>query len=105
LNTQKVFLESGSEKMNKETETVNVTLELPKQLADFIKESWNTNNLQKTLTKEVIQLCFSQLDADANEESVFPEELINKYGLMPIFKQFVKEFKILPCYIKEASTK
>ena len=83
-------------------ETVKVTLELPKQITEFIKESWGTNDLQKTLTKEVIEMCFSQLDADANEESVFPEELIKKYGLMPIFKQFVKQYRILPCYIKEA---
>ena len=87
--------------MSKETELVKVTLELPKQIADFIKESWDTEDLSETLTKEVVQLCFSQLDADANEESVYPEELINKHGLMPIFKQY----NVLPCYLKEAEAK
>ena len=80
-------------------EIVKVTLELPKQIADFIKESWETDNLEETLTKEVVQLCFSQMDADANEESVILEELINKRGLMPIFKQF----GVIPCYM-EAET-
>ena len=34
-----------------EKEIVKVTLELPKQVADFIKESWATDNLSETLTK------------------------------------------------------
>ena len=84
-----------------EKETVKVTLELPKQITDYIKDSWATDNLQETLTKEVVEMCFSQLDADANNQSVFPEELIKKYGLLPVFKQF----GVLPCYIKEGKAK
>ena len=92
-------------KLSEETEVVKVVLELPKEIADFIKDSWATDNLSETLTKEVIQLCFEQLDADASEEDIFPEELIRKHGLMPVFKKFVKQFGITPCYIREAAAK
>ena len=91
--------------MSKEIEIVKVTLELPKQVADFIKDSWATDNLSETLTKEVIQLCFEQLDADASEEDIFPEELIRKHGLMSVFKKFVKQFGITPCSIREVAAK
>jgi len=74
--------------LSKETETVKVTLELPKQIAEFIKESWSTDNLTETLTKEVVEMCLSQLDADANEQGILPREIISKYDLMPIFKKF-----------------
>jgi hypothetical protein len=77
-----------------------VTLELPKQIAEFIKDSWETNNLEETLTKDIIKLCLSQLEADANEAGVFPEQLISKYGLLQIFKNF----GVLPKYYKEAET-
>ena len=81
--------------MSKE-ETVKVTLELPKQIIEFIKESWPTNNLEETLTKDVIELCVSQVEADAIKEGIEPEELTSKYGLLPIFKQY----GVLPSYIK-----
>ena len=84
--------------MSKTEEIVKVTLELPKQLADFIKDSWATDNLSETLTKDIVQMCHSQIEGDANEQETTPEELIKKYGLMPIFKQF----GVLPCYLKEA---
>ena len=87
--------------MNKEIEIVKVTLELPKQLADFIKDSWDTEDLQETLTKDIVQMCHSQLEGDANEQETTPEELIKKYDLMPIFKQY----NVLPCYLKEAEAK
>ena len=82
----------------RKTETVKVTLELPKQLADFIKDSWATDNLSETLTKEIVTLCVSQLEADANEEGIKPLELGNKYVLIPIFKQY----EVLPSYYREA---
>ena len=41
-----------------------------------------------TLTKEVITLSHSQLDAEANEKGIFPEELMKKFGLLPIFKKY-----------------
>ena len=85
--------------MTQKTETVKVTLELPKPIAEYIKESWSTDNLTETLTKEVVVLCLSQLDADANESGVLPMELVSKYGLLPIFKQY----DVLPVYIKEAA--
>ena len=87
--------------MNRETETVKVTLELPKQITEFIKESWSTNNLEETLTKEIIELSYSQLDADADDEGVFPEELIKKYDLLST----LKKYEVLPCFIKEAEAK
>jgi hypothetical protein len=76
------------------TETVKVTLQLPKQIAEFIKDSWETDDNQKTLTEEVVKSCFSQLEADANDAGVFPEELMSKYGLLQIFK----DFNVLPVY-------
>jgi len=88
--------------MSKETETVKVTLELPKQIADFIKDSWSTSNLEETLTKEVVEMCLSQLDADANEQGILPREIISKYGLMPIFKKFGVS---VPEYYLEATAK
>jgi hypothetical protein len=78
----------GEEKLTEETETVKVTLELPKQIAEFIKESWSTDNLEETLTKEVLEMCLSRLDADANDQGVLPREIISKYDLLPIFKKF-----------------
>ena len=84
-----------------ETETVEVTLKLPKQLTEFIKDSWSTDNLEETLTKEIVEISYAQLDADANEKGVFPEELIEKYGLLPIFKKY----GTLPGSYKEAETK
>ena len=82
----------------KETETVKMTLELPKPVADFIKETWSTNNLEETLTKEVVQMCVSSIEGDFDAE---PEEAMNKYGLLPIFKQY----GVLPSYYKEAEEK
>ena len=73
--------------MNK-PETVEVTLKLPKQITEFIKDSWDTDNLEETLTKEIVEISYAQLDADANEKGIFQEELIEKYGLLPIFKQY-----------------
>jgi hypothetical protein len=84
--------------MSAKTETEKVTLELPKPITKFIKDSWSTNNLPETLTKEVINLCVSQLEADANESGVFPEELMKKHGLLPVFKQY----RVLPEYYREA---
>ena len=91
----------GDEKRMNKKEMVNVNLNLPKELADFIKESWDTEDLQETLTKDIVQMCHSQIEGDANEQETTPEELIKKYGLMPIFRQY----NVLPCYLKEASAK
>jgi len=85
-----------------ETETVKVTLELPKPITEFIKDSWSTSNLEETLTKEVVEMCLSQLDADANDQGILPREIISKYGLMPIFKKFGV---FVPKYYLEAKAK
>lgn len=78
-------------------ETVKVTLELPKPITVFIKESWSTDNLPEILTKEIIELCLSQIDCEAGEECVKPEELVKKYGLFTVFKQY----EIIPSYYEE----
>ena len=78
-------------------ETVQVTLKLPKQITEFIKESWGTDTLEETLTKEIVELCLSQIDADAGEKEIYPEELVKKYGLFSVFKQF----DIIPSHYKE----
>lgn len=79
------------------TETVKVTLELPKQIAEFIKESWSTDNLPEILTKEIVELCLSQIDCEAGEECIQPEELVKKYGLFSVFKQH----ELIPSYYEE----
>ena len=83
------------------TETIEVKLELPKQIADYIKESWDLDNLEETLTKEIIELCLSHIDCDAGEKQVDPEELVKKYGLWPTFKQY----DVIPSHYKEALMK
>jgi len=80
-----------------ETETVEVTLKLPKPIAVFIKETWSTDNLEETLTKEIVEMCVSQLEAEDEENA---EELLKKYDLLPIFK----EYGVLPSYYLEAKT-
>ena len=76
-------------------EIVQVTLKLPKQITEFIKAEWPTDNLEETLTKGIIEDCLSALEGDFDTE---PEETVNKYGLLPIFKQY----GFLPSYYKEA---
>ena len=90
----------GVEKMSK-TETVEVTLKLPKQIIEFIKDSWSTDNLEETLTKEIVDISYSQVEVEANEKGIFPEELMSKYGLLPIFRKY----GVLPSYIKESEKK
>jgi hypothetical protein len=82
----------------KETENVKVTLELPKPVADFIKETWSTSNLEDTLTKEIVQMCVSSIEGDFDAE---PEEEMKKYGLLQIFKQY----GVLPKYYNEVEAK
>ena len=84
--------------MSKETETVKVTLELPKQITEYIKESWSTNNLEETLTKEIVEMCVSSIEGNFDVE---PEEEMKKRGLWSIFKQY----GVLPSYYEEATAK
>ena len=82
--------------MNK-TELVEVTLKLPKQIAEFIKETYHTDNLEKTLTKEIVEVSCSQVDAEDDDVA---EALVKKYDLLPIFKQY----GILPNHYQEDPT-
>jgi len=63
-----------------ETETVKVTLELPKQVADWFTD--NTGPLEERLTAELVELAYSQIDGST------VETLTEKYGLEPVFKKY-----------------
>jgi hypothetical protein len=66
--------------LTEETETVKVTLELPKQVADWFTDE--TAPLEKRLTDELVELCLSQIDGSTKDT------LIAKYGLGPVFKEY-----------------
>lgn len=85
----------------KTEKTVKITLDLPTRIAEFIKDSWPTNDLGKTITKEMVELCISQIEADANAEAIRPEQLIKKYGLFSVFKQY----GVIQSYYSEALMK
>jgi len=71
----------GDKKLSKtETETVKVTLELPKQVADWFTD--NTEPLEERLTAELVELVYSQIDG-SNIET-----LTAKYGLGPVFRKY-----------------
>ena len=58
-------------------ETVEVTLKLPKQITDYIKDSWETDNLPEILTKataeDMRRLVESFTPGGPEEESVEEE--------------------------------
>ncbi len=61
-------------------ETVDVTLKLPKCLADFLNA--HVENLEEWLVDEIVNHVHGQLEAE-----VFfnPKEAVKKYNLMPLF--------------------
>jgi len=61
-------------------ETVKVTLELPKQVADWFTD--NTGPLEERLTAELVELAYSQIDGSTTDT------LIAKYGLGPVLKKY-----------------
>ena len=67
-------------------ETVEVTVKLPKAVVDCIREL--EGDPAKWIAQEIIDLMVSYL------ESVDATQLMDKYGLKSIFK----EFGVLPCY-------
>ena len=71
-------------------ETIEVTLKLPKQVADWFTEE--TEPLEKRLTAELVELCLSQIDGSTKDT------LIAKYGLKSVFK----EYDLIPSSYKEA---
>jgi len=83
----------------KETETVEVTLKLPKQIAEYIKAEYPTDNLEETLTKGIIEDSLSQLEGEDDTETT--KALMKKYDLLPIFKKY----GILPSYYRENHNK
>jgi len=82
-----------------EKETVEVTLKLPKQIAEYIKAEYPTDNLEETLTKDIVEDSLSQLEGEDDTETT--KALMKKYGLLPIFKQY----GILPSYYREDHNK
>ena len=62
-------------------ETVEVTLKLPKPIADWFTDEL-TVNLEDRLVQELVEIVASQVDCDD------PELLMNKYGLKPVFKEY-----------------
>ena len=61
-------------------ETIEVTLKIPKQVADWFTD--NTGPLEERLTAELVELAYSQIDG-SNIET-----LTAKYGLGPVFKKY-----------------
>lgn len=81
-----------------ETETVKVTLELPKPIAEYIKAEYPSDNLAETLTKGIVEDVLSSIEGDFDVDT---EEEMRKRGFLPIFKQY----GVLPTYYKEAEAK
>ena len=59
---------------------VEVTLRLPKQVVEWFKDQ--TENVEKRLTQEVVELAYAQI------EGTGPEALMAKYGLKPVLKEY-----------------
>jgi len=60
---------------------VTVTLKVPKQVAEWFKDTY-TETLEKRLTAELVEVCWAQIDAADHKV------LIGKYGLGPVFKEY-----------------
>jgi len=71
-------------------ETVEVTLRLPKPIAEWFKDE-DTKNLEDRLTLELIGVVLSQVEADNAELHM------RKYGLRQVFK----DYGVLPSYYKD----
>ena len=75
-------------------ETVKVTVKLPKAIVDFLKDTERA--VEKYIEDNVVGCVMSDLEF---EFSHIPkvEEVIRKYGLKPVFK----EFGVLPSYYEK----
>ena len=60
---------------------VTVTLKIPKQVAEWFKDSY-TETLEKRLEAEIVEICYAQIDA------VEPKFMAEKYNLKPVFKEY-----------------
>jgi len=79
--------------MSGEKDFVEVTLKLPKAVADYFRD--NKEPLEERLVKELVEVAFAQV------ETVNADVLMDKYGLKPVFK----EYGVLPCYYEEDEAK
>ncbi len=61
--------------------TVKVTVELPKNVVEWFKES-ETESIKKILEYRLIELCHSEVDG------ITPDVIISKFALEPIFKEY-----------------
>jgi len=76
-------------------ETAKVTLELPKEIVDFIKDV--EGDVQKYITHVVMELHVSYIEGLSIDTGEDPETIMNKYGLKPVFKAY----GVLPCYYRD----
>lgn len=77
--------------MSEKQETVEVTMKLPKAIVDFLKDA--ERDVAKYIEKNVVGCVMSDLECDFLHIPKV-EEVIRKYGLKPVFK----EFGVLPGY-------
>lgn len=66
--------------MSEKEEVVEVTLKLPKPVADWFRDG--TKNLEERLTAELVGVAWAQVD------SADPKLLTKKYGLKPVFQRY-----------------
>jgi len=68
---------------------VPVTLKIPKEVAEWFKDSY-TATLEERLTAEIVEVCYAQIDA------VTPKMIVNRYpGLKETFKEYGLDIKHL----------
>ena len=74
--------------MSKE-ETVEVTIKLPKAIADFLKDE--EHDLAEYVTQTIIESVLSEI------EGVTPKIIMDRYKLAPVFEAY----GVLPDYYKD----
>ena len=60
---------------------VTVTLKIPKEVAEWFKDTYTTT-LEERLTAEIVEVCWAQID------NVEPKTIIGKYHLGLVFKEY-----------------
>jgi len=70
-------------------ETVEVTIKLPKPIAEWYR--YKGEKLEERLTREIVELVLSEV------EGIQSELLMEKFGL----KQVFKDFGVLPDYYED----
>ena len=73
-----------------------VTLRLPKQVVDFIRDR-ESKDVQKYLEYCIVDLHMSDVECVCQDTMEDPEEVMDWYGLKPVFRAF----GVLPSYYKD----